>query len=70
MTEVSLRPSHGPSNGPSLTLAEQVELQSATCLDRVWRQISQLSPGGYQFTVLQDGPARWRMLVTHRQPAA
>ena len=45
---------------------EQVELQSATSLDEVWREISELCPGGYQFTALQDGPARWRMQVTRR----
>jgi hypothetical protein len=33
----------------------------------VWREISDLSSGGYRFTVLQDGPARWRMQVTRRQ---
>lgn len=49
---------------------EQVELQSGADLDPVWREISELSPGGYQFTVLQDGPARWRMQVTRRQPAS
>ncbi len=48
---------------------EQIELQSGTGLDPVWREISELSPGGYQFTVLQDGPARWRMQVTRRQAA-
>jgi uncharacterized protein (DUF2249 family) len=48
---------------------EQVELQSGTGLDPVWREISKLSPGGYQFTVLQDGPARWRVQVTRRQAA-
>ena len=48
---------------------EQVELQSGTGLDPVWREISELSPGGYRFTVLQDGPARWRMQVTRRQAA-
>jgi uncharacterized protein (DUF2249 family) len=48
---------------------EQVELQSGATLDRVWREISELSPGGYQFTMLQDGPARWRMRVTRRQAA-
>ena len=46
---------------------EQVELQSGTDLAPVWREISDLSPGGYRFTVLQDGPARWRMQVTRRQ---
>jgi uncharacterized protein (DUF2249 family) len=48
---------------------EQVELQSGTGLDPVWREISKLSRGGYQFTVLQDGPPRWRMQVTRRQAA-
>ena len=48
---------------------EQVELQSGTGLDPVWRELSELSPGGYRFTVLQDGPARWRMQVTRRQAA-
>ncbi|HEU5419356.1 MAG TPA: hemerythrin domain-containing protein [Streptosporangiaceae bacterium] len=48
---------------------EQVELHSGASLDGVWREISELSPGGYQFTMLQDGPARWRMQVTRRQTA-
>ncbi len=48
---------------------EQVELQCGTGLDPVWREISKLSPDGYQFTVLQDGPARWRMQVTRRRAA-
>ena len=46
---------------------EQVELQSGAGLDPVWREISELSPDGYQFTVLQDGPTRWRMQVTRRK---
>jgi uncharacterized protein (DUF2249 family) len=45
---------------------EQVELQSGTDLDPVWREVSELSHGGYRFTLLQDGPARWRMQVTRR----
>ena len=45
---------------------EQVELQAGTGLDLVWQEISRLSPDGYQFTVLQDGPDRWRMRVTRR----
>ena len=49
---------------------EQVELQSSTGLDPVWREISRLSPDGYQFTALQDGPDRWRMQVTRRQAAS
>jgi hypothetical protein len=48
---------------------EQVELRSATRLDQVWREISDLCPGGYQFTALRDGPARYRMQVTRRQAA-
>jgi len=48
---------------------EQVELQWSTDLNAVWREISELSPGGYWFTVVEDGPARWRMQVTHRQAA-
>lgn len=47
---------------------EQVELRAGTGLDPVWREISKFSPDGYQFTVLQDGPGRWRMRVTRRQP--
>ena len=49
---------------------EQVELQAGIDLDPVWREISKLSPDGYQFTVLQDGPDRWRMRVTRRRPAS
>lgn len=49
---------------------EQVELQAGTDLDPVWREISELSPGGYQFTSTQDGPDRWRMQVTRRQAAS
>jgi uncharacterized protein (DUF2249 family) len=48
---------------------EKVELRSGTSLDPVWREISELCPGSYQFTVLQDGPARWRMQITRRQAA-
>lgn len=48
---------------------EQVELQWSMDLDPVWREISDLSPGGYRFTAVQDGPSRWRMQVTRRQAA-
>lgn len=47
---------------------EQVELRAGTGLDPVWREVSKLSPDGYQFTVLQDSPGRWRMRVTRRHP--
>lgn len=35
---------------------EQVELQSGTDLDPVWREVAKLIPDGYLFTVLEDGP--------------
>lgn len=46
---------------------EQVELLSSMDLGPVWREISALSPDGYLFTVLRDGPPRWRMRVTRRR---
>jgi hypothetical protein len=46
---------------------EQVEFQWSTDLNLVWREMNKLSPGGYRFAVLQDGPVRWRMRVTRRQ---
>ena len=49
---------------------EQVELQRGTDLELIWREISELIPGGYLFTALQDGPPRWRMQVTRRQAAS
>ena len=49
---------------------EQVGLQSGADLDPVWREISEIISGGYQFTALQDGPPRWRMQVTRRQAAS
>jgi uncharacterized protein (DUF2249 family) len=52
-----------------LRRGEQVELQSGSDLDPVWREMNKLSPAGYRFTVLQDGPGRWRMRVTRRQAA-
>ena len=48
---------------------EQVELQSGTDLDPLWREMDELSPGRYWFVSLQDGPGRWRMRVTRRQAA-
>ncbi len=45
---------------------EQAELRSGTDLTDVWREMSELSPGGYRFTAVQDGPARWRMRVTRQ----
>jgi uncharacterized protein (DUF2249 family) len=48
---------------------EQVELQSGTDLNPVWREMNEFSPGGYRFTALEDGPVRWRMRVTRRRAA-
>jgi Hemerythrin HHE cation binding domain len=50
--------------------AEQVELQWGCDLSPVWREMDRLSPGGYGFVSLQDGPGRWRMRVTRRHAAA
>jgi uncharacterized protein (DUF2249 family) len=49
-----------------LRRGEQVELQAGTDPYQVWRQLDLLSPGGYRFVYLQDGPDRWRMHVTRR----
>ena len=49
---------------------EQVELRSGWDLDLVWQELSGISPDGYRFTVLQDGPDRWRMRVTRHRRAA
>jgi uncharacterized protein (DUF2249 family) len=48
---------------------EQVEIQSGTDISPVWREMDQLSPGGYWFVSLQDGPDQWRMQVTRRHAA-
>ena len=46
---------------------EQVELRSGAEPGPGMAGDQRLGPGGYQFTVLQDGPARWRMQVTRRR---
>ena len=46
---------------------EQIELHSGADLSPVWREIDQLSPGGYWFVSMEDGPGRCRMRVTRRQ---
>jgi uncharacterized protein (DUF2249 family) len=46
---------------------ERVELLASSDLTPVWQRISELSPGGYQFTVARDGPPQWRMRITRRQ---
>ncbi|MGH3157319.1 MAG: hemerythrin domain-containing protein [Streptosporangiaceae bacterium] len=45
---------------------EQVELESGTDLNPIWQEVSEISPDGYRFTVVQDGPPRWRMQITRR----
>ena len=52
-----------------LRRGEQVEFQSGTDISPVRREMDKLSPGGYGFAVLQDGPDRWRMRVTRRYVA-
>ncbi len=52
-----------------LRRGEQVEFRSGTDISPVRREMDKLSPGGYGFAVLQDGPDRWRMRVTRRQVA-
>lgn len=49
---------------------EQVQVQAGLDLTAVWREVSGLSPGGYQFTVVQDRPPRRRMQVTRHLAAA
>lgn len=46
---------------------EQVELQSGADITPVWRELDHISPGGYQFAALEDGPKRWRMTVTRHR---
>jgi uncharacterized protein (DUF2249 family) len=50
-----------------LRRGEQVELHAGTDPHRVWRRLDALSPGGYGFVFLQEGPDRWRMQVTRRR---
>lgn len=45
---------------------EQLELRSASDPEPVWRQINELSINDYRFTVLEDGPPRWRVQVVRR----
>ncbi|MFI5064712.1 MAG: hemerythrin domain-containing protein [Streptosporangiales bacterium] len=47
-----------------LRRGEQVELHSSTAIALAWQEIDRLSPGGYGFVVLQDGP--WQVRVTRR----
>jgi hypothetical protein len=48
-----------------LRRGEQVELHSSTAIALAWQEIDRLSPGGYGFVVLQDGP--WQVRVTRRR---
>ena len=49
---------------------EQVELQWGSDLSPVWREMDLLSPGGYGFVFLHDGPGRWHVRVTRRHADA
>ena len=48
---------------------EQVELRSGRDPWPVWRLMDGLSPGGYGFVYLQEGPDQWRVQVTRRAAA-
>ena len=52
-----------------LRRGEQVELRSGTDISPVWREMDKLSPGGYEFVSLHDGPDQWRILVTRHEGA-
>jgi uncharacterized protein (DUF2249 family) len=52
-----------------LRRGEQVEFGSGRDISPVWREMDKLSPGGYEFVSLQDGPDRWRMRVARRYVA-
>lgn len=52
-----------------LRRGEQVELHAGTDPHLVWRQLDVLSPGGYSFAYLQDGPDLWRVRITCRPRA-
>ncbi len=49
-----------------LRRGEQVEFQSGTDISPVRTEMNKLSPGGYRFVSLLDGPDRWRIQVTRR----
>jgi uncharacterized protein (DUF2249 family) len=48
---------------------EDVELWSRRDPFPVWQRVDELAPGRYGFVYLEDGPVRWRVLVTRRQQA-
>lgn len=48
---------------------EDVELWSGRDPFPVWQRVDELAPGGYGFVYLEDGPVRWRVLVTRRDQA-
>ncbi|MBO0776648.1 MAG: hemerythrin domain-containing protein [Actinobacteria bacterium] len=49
-----------------LRRGETVELRSGRDPYHVWQQVSEFAPGRYGFACLEDGPDRWRVLVTRR----
>ncbi|SRR5579875_660133 len=49
-----------------LCRGEQVEFRSGTDISPIREEMDRLSPGGYRFVSLQDGPDRWRIQVTRR----
>lgn len=47
---------------------EQVELRSGHDPWLVWRRMDEVSPGGYGFDYIEEGPDYWRVQVTCRTP--
>ena len=70
MTEADLAAAAAVDRLLRMHRGDQVELESGTDLDQVWRMVSEVSPDDYQFTVVRDGPPRWRMQVTRRRSPA
>ena len=52
-----------------LRRGEQVELRSGRDPWLVWQQMDEVSPGGYGFAYVKEGPDCWRVRVTRRGPA-
>jgi uncharacterized protein (DUF2249 family) len=52
-----------------LRSGEEVELHSSRDPYAVWQRMDRLRPGDYGFVYVQDGPDKWLVQVSRRQPA-
>lgn len=52
-----------------LRSGEQVELHAGNDPVAVWQRMDRLRSGDYGFAYLENGPHRWRIQVTRREPA-